>query len=1005
MRKCLLGLCLLPVLAHAAYTYTFEEAAVPAGITADAGTLSVSSAHYKEGTQSLQWNVSGPGQLTITGFSSVNITTSNALILQLYFPRITMDTLEIEMLAGNTVKRTATVLCNYKGWREINRLYSEYASTAGFTMTALRLRLHPASAGERQLNMDAVQLNGAKDDTRVPGSMWLLEGNWFKVNTEPLDFYRNQPDIALTTPSAAELNDLNTVRQRVTTAPAYNPVQASTAKSWIDNHMSITRNNDGTVCGTVVNTSAAGLKADSLKPVLDRLVALAGGKINGNATYTEYFDLYLDHLLDQGLAEGCPIVYYSNSYTEPRNILSRLINILPACNEEQASEIVKLGKWVSQYYTMYYPDGKWQKNIVSDIVYLFLPYMKVFAAAHPSAPEAVRELKALKRYLDRNTTYTDGGYDMLKPDGTGFHHHNHYNNYMYAYRELADAVYDVRGTCFGISEDGYARFGKAVMAVYVMATPSTGDTRHYALTLCGRNPFGSGQDVFWSKKHWNKLIESGADYPQEQQALKGAYNDFYQVQQYDVPANTQDGFHAFNWSPIGVYRHGKWVATMHAPTTLFWGAEIYPNSNRFGLYQSYGALEITYQGSSLASSGYPTNQTGGGWDWNAMPGTTVVRFNNWKEMMPNKNTTQRFDQYTQTKNFSGAAGLGSYGVWAADFDAASKWGTASCFVPTNLIFHKSVFVCDTILVALGSGIDSYGDYSEDRNTVTNLFQTVVGQFGNIYVDGTALTLGSRQTLETGQAHWLLSSTGTGYYVPAGNDEIVVVYENQTAPKHTGEDATNPTTSLKAGKAYINHGAQPENKRYEFVAVPAQNSTTMAAWAAAAGQQKPYQVLSCTNAIHAVQYGNVTGYVFFKGIEQVNIGIVRSTTNQHLMIDSLDTATGAHSIVLCNPNLNPADKESASSWSASPTHTMLVLNGTFSLAEAVPGVSITTAEGMTTLEVEFENGLPIYLKLSDTEPFALERTDVCSQPEKVLVEGNMRIRTDNHEYTLLGTCVK
>jgi len=150
---------------------------------------------------------------------------------------------------------------------------------------------------------------------------------------------------------------------------------------------------------------------------------------------------------------------------------------------------------------------------------------------------------------------------------------------------------------------------------------------------------------------------------------------------------------------------------------------------------------------------------------------------------------------------------------------------------------------------------------------------------------------------------------------------------------------------------------------------------------------------------------VTGYVFFKGVEQVNIGIVRSTTNQHLMIDSLDTATGAHSIVLCNPNLNPADKESASSWSASPTHTMLVLNGTFSLAEAVPGVSITTAEGMTTLEVEFENGLPIYLKLSDTEPFALERTDVCSQPEKVLVEGNMRIRTDNHEYTLLGTCVK
>ena len=1005
MRKCLLGLCLLPVLTYAAYTYTFEEAAIPAGITADAGTLSVSTAHYKEGTQSLQWNVSGTGQLTITEFSSVNITTSNALILQLYFPRITMDTLVIEMLEGNTVKRTATVLCNYKGWREINRLYSEYASTAGFTMTSVRLRLHPASAGERQLNMDAIQLNGAKDDTRVPGSMWLLEGNWFKVNTEPLDYYRNQPDIDMTIPSAAELNDLNTVRQRVTTTPTYNPVQASTAKNWIDKNMSITRNSDGTVCGTVVNTSAAGLKADVLTPILDRLIALAGGKINGDDTYTEYFDLYLDHLLDQGIAEGCPIVYYSNSYTEPRNVLSRLISILPACNKEQASEIVKLGKWVCHYYTMYYPDGKWQKNIVSDVVYLFLPYMKVFAAAHPSAPEAVRELKALKRYFDRNTTYTDGGYDMLKIDGTGFHHHTHYNNYMYAYKELADAIYDVRGTNFEISEEGYARFGKAVIALCTMATPGKDDTRHYALTLCGRNPFGSGQRLSWTKSHWTKLIESGIAYPKKQQALKGAYNYFYQVQQYDVAENTKDGFHAFNWSPIGIYRHGKWVATMHAPTTTFWGSEIYADVNRFGLYQSYGALEITYQGSSLASSGYPTNQTGGGWDWNAMSGTTVVRFNNWQEMMPNKNTTQRFDQYTQTKNFSGAAGLGRYGVWAADFDAVTKYSTMQCYVPTNLIFHKSVFVCDTVLVALGSGIDSYGDYNNDRMTVTNLFQTIVGQFGNTYVDGTALTLGSRQTLETGQSHWLLSTTGTGYYVPAGNDEIVVAYENQTTPKHTGEDVANPTTTLKAGKAYINHGAQPENKCYEFVVLPGQNSSTMAAWVAAADQQKPYRVLSCTNAMHALQYGNVTSFVFFKGVEKVNIGIVRSTANQHLMIDSLDTETGVHSIVLCNPNLNPIDKESASSWSTSPTHTTLVLNGTFSLEEAVPGVGLTTADGTTTLEVDFEKGLPIYFKLTDVDPFGLKETDVCTQPEKVLVDGDIRIRTDNHEYTLLGICLK
>ena len=1008
MRRYMLWLCFLPVLAQAAYTYTFEETTVPAGITANAGTVSLSTEHYKQGQQSLQWNVSGQAQLTMTGFSNVNVTTSNALVLQLYFPRITMDTLVIEMLAGNTVKRTATLLCNFRGWREINRSYSEYASTAGFTMTSMRLKLRPASSGPRQLYIDAVQLNAANDDTRVPGSMWLLDAAYFRENTEALDLYRNQPDIAITTPSAAELNALNTIRGRVTTAPTYNPVQAFTAKTWIDNNLSIVRNADGTVCGTVINTSASGLKEATLKPMLERLQALAGGKINGDATYTEYFDLYLDHLLDQGLAEGCPLFYPSNSYATPRNILSLLVTILPACNDEQVSEVVKLGKWLCQYYTMYYPDGVWQKNMQSDIVYLFLPYIKVFAATHPSAPEAVRELKALQRFLNRNTTYTEGGYDMFKPDGTGFHHRTHYNNYMYAYKSLTDAVYDLRSTPFQISQDGYARFGKAVIAIYNMATPSTTDTRHYPLTLSGRNPFGGGQTVQYKQTYWTKLIESGADYTDEQQALKGAYNYFFQSQTYEGAVNSQDGFHAFNWSPIGVYRHGKWVATMHAPTTCFWGAEIYSGVNRFGIYQSYGALEINYQGTSLASSGYPTNQTGGGWDWNTMPGTTVVQFNNWQEMMPGKNTTLRFDQYTETKNFSGAAGIGNYGVWAADFDAANKWGTAQCFTPTNLIFHKSVFVCDTILVALGSGIDSYGDYSADRMTVTNLFQTMVGQFGKTYVDGNALSLGTHTTLEQNQPHWLLSSTGTGYWLPAGNDPVVVAYQNQTTPKHTGEDVSNPTTSLPAGKAYINHGSKPENKRYEFVVLPAQNSSSMTAWATSAEQHKPYNVLQCTNAIHAIQYNNITSYVFFRGVDNINLGIVRSTSNQHLMIDSLNTETGVRSIVLCNPNLNPTNTQSASTWTPTPTHTTLVLNGTFQLLNPVPSVSIsTTDETTTTLEVDFENGMPIYLQLTGEgiDPHGITNTNAGANADKILVEGHIHIRTNNHEYTLLGTCLK
>lgn len=52
------------------------------------------------------------------------------------------------------------------------------------------------------------------------------------------------------------------------------------------------------------------------------------------------------------------------------------------------------------------------------------------------------------RFMELHTIYTPAGREVLKVDGTGFHHDTHYNAYMYAYKAWCNYIYTLKGTCF-----------------------------------------------------------------------------------------------------------------------------------------------------------------------------------------------------------------------------------------------------------------------------------------------------------------------------------------------------------------------------------------------------------------------------------------------------------------------------------------------------------------------------------------------------------------------------
>lgn len=940
-----------------AQSYSFEASTVSTDWVASNGSLALSTEHFKEGTRSLQWETSGNSVLTVT-FTAFTANTGNSAFLQIYSPEITNDTLNVEFLYFATVKRKAVFLCNYKGWHEFNRAYVEYASTASTSITSVRITLKPTSTSARSLYFDNVNFNKTTEASRIMGSHWALDKNYLTADTSLLSYFSNSVDIPLETPTTPELASLASLRNTLKRSPTPGTSAVLTAAKDYVNSLNIVHNTDGSVRGNIISTTATSLTEAFMTDLVDKLEVLAAAALNDATTMT-LFQNFVDHLLDQGISEGCSYRLFSNSYNACKIIPAGLLDILPACTSDQKVEIVKLVRWLSFYGTMYYPQSTYLANNVSDVIYLFLPHMMGIALNQPDNATAVRELKAFKRYLDRNTEYVPGGGDILKPDGTGFHHNTHYNNYMYAYKTWAQYIYYLKGTPFRISTDAYQRFKKAIISFYIMGTQDTGDSRYFANALSGRKPFDTV--VQFSKAYFDYLVAIGADcLGAQDDEVAAAYNYFFKTTKYNAPTQPYEGFYQFNYSPLGIYRKGNWVASMRSPTTNFFGAEIYDNTNRFGRYQANGTLEIMY-GGSLASSGYPANSTSGGWDWNVVPGATTVHYSSWQEMMPYKSVTGRFDQKTKTKNFAGALSFGDCGMFACDFDQLDTWST-SAFTATNLVFKKSMFAFDNMIISLGSSISSSGTYASDMITATNLFQNIVSS-GSLTINGTAQVSPYSATISTSADNWLVTPLGTGYFIPKGNDALEVKFGSQSTPVYTGADYASPATTVTAAKAYLNHGVKPSSKSYSFVVVPATNASSMQTLAAQMANfgGSIYQLHAQNSSVHALTYKplNITAYSFFGAASNLSFGIIKANTAENLVMDKLDVETNRHYFAICNPNLKPVSNATYD-WISSSSQTTLTLAGDWLPVNTVSGVAFSAPSGgQTQVTVSFSNGEPIY----------------------------------------------
>ena len=964
--------------------YDFEETTVPTEWKATNSQINLSNEHFKKGTQSLCWTTADKSTLELTLNKNLTVNSFNSAFFNIYSSECSNEVVYAELLnAKDEVVKKATMLMNFKGWREFNRPYDEYANKDNAVVAKVRFTYEGKG---QKVYFDNMDLNAKVDDKRIYTDFLVRDNDYLNSDyARLLNVYAFGADVIPAVATTQELADLETLKPIYHQNPTATPALVRQLYAKID-ALKIQRNDDGSVSGEPLSV----MTLDELKATSEGVEALAAAALSGTTKAQTYLNNWIDYILDQGVLYHFGGLTYSD-YTNVKGIPSGFLKAMDAYTDNQKTEMIKAIKWMIEYNLTYASQEYILSKFSSDYIYNFLPNLYSCAVNVVDQNAAVENLKALTKLLENASEYAPGGNDILKPDGTGFHHNTQYNNYMYAYNSWVEYISYLKGTSYRINKDAYERIKKAVVTLYMMSTKSENDIHLFANSMAGRHPLVGGTEITFKKDLFKKLIETGGDILGTgiDAELAAQYNYFFMEDFYTgVNKADVDGFYQFNYSPAGLYRQNNWVATMRCPTTKFWGGEIYNATNRFGRYQAHGTLEVMYDG-AMENSGFPKKNTSlgtkvtGGWDWNVQAGATTVHYTSWKEMMPNKNVSDRFDQYSKTTNFAGALAWKDCGMFGAEFDQDDSWGSQR-FTPTNLTFKKSVYAFDGMLISLGSNISASGAYGNDMITATNLFQGIDSEVsGDLVVNGETMAAGAEaKTNDSSADLWMVTPQGTGYFVPKGNDPIIIKHGEQSSPNETGDNVDDPVT-VTAAKAYINHGVKTSGKEYVFVAVPATNATDMAELAAKMANKggEVFEIKAQNEKLHALTYkpAKVTAYSIFTAVDGLNFGRLKSTASEMLLMEKPGVNDKVLSLAISNPNLRP-QADNVYGWVATPTQTSIVLDGEWVMnGDAIDGVTITPQSDKTTkIDLTLTDGEPVYIDLVDKDAVGITTVDQSEQ---------------------------
>ena len=923
------------------------EATAPSHWSAASGLLSISDDHYKEGDKSLKWDWNANDEIVISDLQSHGLIESevwnfnkNRFRIWIYNTSpITTEAIRFEFYdQENVLQFHYEMEMDYTGWRAGTVSYRYDMSGDKDSYDLQTLKIIAPNTGNGTIYFDNIDYTLDRQATRKPDYQLPFIATSGGDHWQDELYYESLPkSVPLTTPTATELSDLGIIKGNYdSNIGNYSPNNSAVSNALSRyNNLNITYTN-GIVKGEpLFGTAGPGEDIGAIDAFI--YILASDYKNNGTTTSLEYFINTVRHILDQGYAKGSLMETTQFIGYNFRNV-SKAIHLMQAELEaeglwEAARDMVE---WYVTLNVIWHPTAEssnMDETLTNAVGQLGAVLYKDTDA------EKVQYLKGYKQYLETwLTPYSQEG-EGLKVDYTGFHHNTYYPGYCFGgLNGVATGSNYMSGTTFAINSSSFEVLRKGLLVSRI-----TLGGNQIPNSLTGRHPFTNVNS-------WNGLLNAGLSNPVDVGLLQ-AYNKITgansSTSSYGVE-EAPNGFWQINFANMGIYRQSDWVANIKGFNNYFWGAEIYTTDGRYNRYQSYGAIEIMYNG--LSGSAFDIN----GWNWNMPPGTTTIHLP-WSSLVALDNrqdeaTDSRFAASLRFGNYGGYIDPnleGQYGIFGMDFQQKA----ISASHNESFTFKKSVFCIDGKLICLGSGINNNDTVNM---TATNLFQNATSN--PITVNNTALS--SNNTLSGSTSNWILDAVNTGYYV-ANGDDITIKHQNQSSPNENGDEGS---TSGDFASAYINHGTAPSNKSYEYVIIPETSSAEMATFSTdmATSATAFYSVLQQDETAHIIKQNNteIYAYALFQAGNYTTTDNLLLSNNEPCLL-MLEDTNSELVLSVVNPDLNFNGLSQAITI-------ILEIAGNRSLLSSAGGSVSTSFNGTnTTLIIQAKDALPVDIILTNT----------------------------------------
>ena len=870
---------------------SFEASNLPSFLLAEGSRLSLSTAHFRDGKQSLAWDYQSGSVLSIhrpLHFEPKDPTGKDtylsAFIVWIYSEEAADRQLEFRFLKEGRVCSTFSMGLQFTGWRGVWVCYErDMQGRPEVGMDEIQL-VAPANASGR-LYIDHL-LTAAKVDARqqtpdvqIPFVNAGTTNHWLvlyrcsqlkpTIPQEPLtealcaDIARMEQRFMqmLYTPSVLTDKELKQIREKYT-------------------YYQIRRDEEGRLNGLPIWFVRHSEAYERLLPDWDkdfftkqgvemshyfnlmRRVATAYHNATDRAIKEELRQMFLnlyDNITDQGVAYGsCWGNCHHYGYSMRGMFISYFLmkSVLRETGRLAAAEQTLL--WYANTNEVF-PQPT-VNGIDIDTFNTKLQGRMASILLMENTPEKLQYLRSLVRWLDYGCRPAPGLTGSFKSDGACFHHCNNYPAYAVGGLDGAtDMIYLLSGTAFRLSELAHNTVRNVLLTMRFYC-----NLQQWPLAMSGRHPNGSGRLI---PRHYATMALAGtpdglqpvdeemaraylrvADSPEDKKVTpqERQMRRLLEASGYRAESDPQGNI-ALGYGCVSIHRRDRWMAAVRGHSRYLWAAEHYLGANYYGRYLAHGSMQILTapkdQPVTFESSGWCQN----GFDWNRIPGTTTIHlpFDQLRANVLNVDTCSGMEEMLYSDEaFAGGLSQqrmnGNFGMKLHEHDKYNGSHRA----------RKSYHFFDRLIVCLGTGIENE---NADYPTETTLFQiTVDSLYRHLWEN------------YTGREQSYLDANGVGYYLPR-QAKGKVRFERHYPQITVGERSTKPTQGDWVSLTW-QHGKAPKQATYEYAVLPSTDSSQLQRFV-----KKPtYRVLQQDNNAHIVVENSLrtTSYVLFEASREL-----------------------------------------------------------------------------------------------------------------------------------------